>query len=167
MKQVKLRALEPEDIEVIYLWENDASVWDSSEAHVPYSRHNLTQYILTASTGDIYADRQLRLIGESEGKAVGCVDLYDFDPYHHRAGIGLLVDSAVRRQGYATAIVAAMLDFCKRELQLHLLYCDVAESNVSSLSVMQGSGFSIVGRRRDWLWMHDHYESALALEKIL
>lgn len=167
MKQLMLRALEPDDIDLIYRWENDPAVWDSSAAHVPYSRHALTQYLLSAVDGDIYAQRQLRLIGEEGGKAVGCADLYDFDPYHHRAGLGLLVDSALRGQGYGTALAAEITAFCKRELQLHLLYCDVDERNAACLQALRRNGFAEVGIRHGWLWMHDHYENAVAMEILL
>jgi diamine N-acetyltransferase len=167
MRQVTLRALEPEDVDIIYHWENDPAVWKYSAAHTPFSRHALTQYILAAMDGDIFSQRQLRLMGDSNGRTVGCIDLFDFDPYHHHAGVGLLVDSALRQQGYGAALLSALLPYCAKELQIHLLYCDIATANTPCIRLFQQQGFSLVGTRHEWLFAGDHYEDAVCMEKIL
>ncbi len=167
MNNVILRALEPEDIDTIYRWENDPAVWEHSATHQHYSRHSLTQYLLSATGSDIYATRQLRLIGTVDNTAVGCADLYDFDPYHLRAGYGILIDSTRRGQGHGTALTAALIDYCRRELRLHQLYTNVSVNNMACLKALQRNGFAVVGTRHDWLWKEDHYEDALILEKLL
>lgn len=147
-----LRALEPEDIDVIYAWENDPEVWNCGVAHAPFSRYQLTQYIMNASTGDVFADKQLRLIGEVEGCAVGCVDLYDFDPVHHRAAIGILVDSKQRRQGYAKQLLVELIKYAQLQLQLHQLYCMVACNNEASENTFRSVGFESCGKIQDWVY---------------
>ncbi len=37
-ERVTLRAMEPEDLEVLYTLENDTKTWDISSVNVPYSR---------------------------------------------------------------------------------------------------------------------------------
>ena len=58
---VKLRALEPEDLEMLYTIENNQSEWNVGATNVPYSRYVLRDYIANTAS-DIYADRQLRLM---------------------------------------------------------------------------------------------------------
>ena len=36
---VRLRAVEPEDVEAMYRWENDPAVWRVSGTLAPFSRH--------------------------------------------------------------------------------------------------------------------------------
>ena len=43
--RVSLRAMEPEDLEVLYTLENDTTLWDISSVNVPYSRYVLQQFI--------------------------------------------------------------------------------------------------------------------------
>ena len=43
--RIYLRAVEPEDMDVMYEMENDPSMWDISNFTVPYSRYVLRQYI--------------------------------------------------------------------------------------------------------------------------
>ena len=58
---VSLRAMEPEDLDVLYRIENDTKLWNVGCTNVPYSRFTLHNYIADCKN-DIYADRQLRLI---------------------------------------------------------------------------------------------------------
>ena len=59
--RIYLRAVEPEDMDVMYEMENDPSMWDISIFTVPYSRYVLRQYI-EGSQCDVFADKQLRLM---------------------------------------------------------------------------------------------------------
>lgn len=102
---VKLRALEPEDLDILYRIENDTTLWDAGCTNVPYSRYTLHNYIAD-STNDIYTDKQLRLMIENaEGEDVGIIDMMNFDPRHQRAEVGVVVMRRFRRRGYATAAV--------------------------------------------------------------
>lgn len=76
---IRLRALEPEDLEWLYSVENDEELWQWGSSNVPYSRYSLKTYI-AESRHDIYADGQLRLVIETEDEhlVLGCVDLIDF-----------------------------------------------------------------------------------------
>ena len=102
---VRLRALEPEDLDFLYRIENDEALWDCGTTNVPYSRQVLREYILSARN-DIYADGQVRLMAENEaGEVVGIGDFVNFDPRHQRAEIGLVVPVEYRRRGYGSAII--------------------------------------------------------------
>ena len=60
-ERIYLRAVEPEDMDIMYEMENDPSMWDISNFTVPYSRYVLRQYI-EGSQCDVFADKQLRLM---------------------------------------------------------------------------------------------------------
>ncbi|WP_367950492.1 GNAT family N-acetyltransferase [uncultured Alistipes sp.] len=88
---VRLRAVEPDDVEIMYLWENDPEVWRVSGTLAPFSRHALMKFV-EEQHSDVYLTRQLRLIIENpEGKAAGTLDLFELDPLNRRAGVGILV----------------------------------------------------------------------------
>ena len=50
---VLIRALEPEDLEYLYKWENDMDLWDVSDTLTPFSHFTLKKYIDNADK-DIY-----------------------------------------------------------------------------------------------------------------
>ena len=64
-RSVRLRAMEPEDLDLLYRIENDQELWCLGSTNVPYSRYTLHDYVAN-STGDIYSDKQVRLIIENE-----------------------------------------------------------------------------------------------------
>ena len=58
--QVKLRALEPEDLNFLYEIENDEMIWNVGLTNVPYSKNLLLDYI-ASSSGDIFSDKQVQI----------------------------------------------------------------------------------------------------------
>ncbi|HNW51213.1 MAG TPA: GNAT family N-acetyltransferase [Prolixibacteraceae bacterium] len=150
--QIRLRALEPDDVELLYRWENDPTTWKVSNIHAPLSKYMLASYI-KSSGSDIWESRELRLIIEtSEGNPVGSVELFDFDPYHSRAGVGILIfDLEERRKGLASNAISLLCNYAFSELGIYQLYANVSESNQPSLDLFKKLGFVHTGTKTDWL----------------
>ena len=167
-----LRAVEPEDLELLYLWENDRTVWQVSNTLVPFSRYQLKRYI-ESDPSDIHAHKQLRMMIDCRetGKpvhTVGSIDLFDFDPIHQRAGLGILIASADdRRKGYACEAILQMIDYCRNVLFLHQLYCNIAASNTASIHLFKKAGFEITGTKKDWLRTENGWEDEFLLQLII
>lgn len=164
---IRLRAMEPEDLDLLYRIENDRELWGVGSTNVPYSRYTLHDYIANAR-GDIYADRQVRLIVETaEGVAVGIVDVVNFDPRHRRAEVGIVVEKPYRRQGIATAAVALMADLARRVFHLRQLYGLASEANEASLRLFHRLGFERGATLREWLFDGEKYQNAVLMQLFL
>jgi diamine N-acetyltransferase len=164
---VHLRAIEPEDLDLLYLIENDRRLWNVGATNVPYSRYTLHDYIAT-SADDIYADKQVRLIIENEnGETVGMADVVNFCPQHQRAEVGLVILDAQRHQGYGYAAVAELLDYATGILHLHQLYAVIARDNHAALKLFVQSGFAEQNVLRDWLFDGRQYADAVLLQRFL
>lgn len=165
---ILLRAVEPSDIDMMYIWENDPDIWRVSNTVAPFSRHILERYV--NSVQDIYAEKQLRLIIEKVSSSktrgavknqLGCVDLFDFNPLHLRAGIGILIAGRERRKGYASEALKIVIRYAFKTLCLHQLFCHVHADNKASLQLFRKHNFSISGIQKEWVkvgkkW-HDEY----------
>lgn len=149
---VELRALEPDDLDFLYALENDRTIWAVSDTLAPISRHALREYLRHAAA-DFYEVRQLRLVVASVdwGQAVGVVDLFDFDPRHQRAGVGITIRRSERRRGYAWHTLQLVKEHAREVLHLHQLYCTIAQDNRASISLFKKAGFRQVGVRQEWL----------------
>ena len=169
---ISLRAVEPEDLELLYRWENDRTVWQAGNTLVPFSRYQLKRYI-ESDPGDIHAHHQLRMMIDcretgKQVRTVGSIDLFDFDPIHRRAGLGILIASASdRRKGFAYQAILQMMDYCRKVLYLHQLYCNIAVSNIASLQLFRKSGFEIAGTKKEWLRTETGWEDELLLQYIM
>ena len=157
--KIKLRALEPEDLELLYEWENNNAYWMISNTMTPFSKFTLKRF-LKHSHKNIYETGQLRLMIEliDEKITIGTIDLFDFDPFHKRAGIGILIaDEAQRRKGYASMALKCVIDYCFTTLQLHQLYCNILANNCESMDLFQKLGFVRIGVKKEWVKTADGY----------
>ena len=164
----RLRALEPEDIEVMYGWENDTNVWRDSGTTAPFSRHVLSRLIEEQQI-DIYATRQMRLVIEEAAnqEAVGAVDMFEFDPNNRRAGVGIIVSPPYRQRGFALDALLALERYASQILHLYQLWCSVTEDNAASLALFARAGYEQCGRRREWLLTTDGAKDEILMQKIL
>lgn len=165
--KISLRALEPGDSVLLYKWENDPEVWHISNTLTPYSRFDLDQYIL--NSGDIFTTKQLRLIiilTDNPEVAVGAIDLFDFDPMHRRAELGILVDDSYRGKGYAQEAIELMKDYAFNTLNLHQLYCHVPTNRKINIHLFNKCGFTITGTRQQWRWSRDQWTDEHIMQLI-
>jgi diamine N-acetyltransferase len=164
---ITLRAIEPEDIELLYLWENDPEIWKVSHTLAPFSKYILALYIKN-SDKDIFESKQLRLmIDTRDGKTIGAIDLFDFEPYHSRVGIGLLIHNQEdRSKGYATSALEILIDYCFNKLNIHQLYVNIETGNKISLHLFEKLGFEICGTKREWLRTDTGWKDEVMLQLI-
>jgi diamine N-acetyltransferase len=155
-----LRALEPEDLELLYEWENNSSNWIISNTVVPFSKYTLKRY-LENSHKSIYETGQLRLMIDHNTEnttTIGTIDIFDFDPFHKRAGLGILIaKEEYRRKGYASMAIVCLIEYCFSTLQLHQLYCNILANNCESMELFKKAGFVQSGIKRDWVKTSDNY----------
>jgi len=149
---VRLRALEPDDLELLYAWENDPEVWRVSNSHAPISKYMLANYI-KSSDQDIWESRQLRLVIELlDNQQVGSIEIFDFDPFHLRAGVGVIIFAdEERRKGVASQALRLLMNYAHNELGIYQLYANVAETNEASIALFRKLGFLQTGCKTDWL----------------
>ncbi len=168
-KIVRLRAPEPEDLDVLYQWENNTDIWLVSNTIVPFSRFILKKYIETAHL-DIFETRQLRFMiqtQEENSKTIGTIDLFDFDPYHCRAGIGILIgDEESKGKGFAQDALKTIILYSFSVLKLHQLYCHINPSNEPSIKLFKNNGFEISGEKKDWIWTNAGWTNEFVFQLI-
>ena len=168
-ENIRLRALEPEDLEVLYQWENDVDLWQYGSTLAPYSRFVLRDYITNALSQDIFQSRQLRLMiaNHTTQTPIGTVDLYDFDPTNLRAGIGILIDRDSRRQGLGFQTLQLMHEYARNILLLNQLYAYVPASNLPSYKLFQKSGYQETGLLKSWLKTPDIFSDVHFMQFFL
>lgn len=164
-EHISLRALEPDDLAFLYRMENDTELWNVGQTLAPYSRYVLKQY-LAESHRDIYDLKQLRLVIEykATAEAVGLIDLFDFDPHHRRAGMGILLDRAYWGKGIATEAMQLLCAYAFSFLHLHQLYAHVPVGNKASHALFLRSGFTVAGTLTDWLVDGEGYQDVFVMQ---
>lgn len=162
-----LRPIEPEDLDFLYPIENNEIFWEVSHTQTPFSRYVLKQYIENAHL-DIYETKQFRFIIEerSDKKQVGMIDLFDFNPQHKRAGVGILIHPYYQNRGFASEALSILIEYGFSYLNLHQLYANISSDNNKSLALFRKHNFTKVGIKKDWILVKGKYKDEILFQLI-
>ncbi|MCU0410280.1 MAG: GNAT family N-acetyltransferase [Bacteroidales bacterium] len=165
---IRLRAVEPEDLELLYRWENEEDNWKQSNTLVPYSKYILKRYIAN-SHKSLFETSQLRLMIDVKGerRTIGTIDLFDFDHYHLRAGVGILIaDPHDRKKGHGSAALECLIRYSFGTLGLHQLWCNILEGNEESMKLFLSHGFKLCATRSEWVRLNDGFVTEYMLQLL-
>jgi diamine N-acetyltransferase len=157
---IYLRALEPEDLEFVYTIENNENIWEVSNTQTPYSKFLIKQYLENAHQ-DIYEAKQLRLAicKNNDNTVIGLIDLFEFDPLHNRAGIGIVIQNENdRNQGFGKEALELLIKYAFTKLNLHQLFANIGTKNKSSLQLFTTFGFQKIGIKKEWNLVNGNYQ---------
>lgn len=158
-----LRAPEPEDLACMYLFENNPSLWDVGNTAGPYSRFYLKQYI-EQNNNDLYTDRQLRLMMELNHEVVGIIDICNFDPFHNRAEVGIVVAEEHRQKGIGKLALQLLTTYCFEYWGIHQLYAYMDVDNMASIQLFAGCGFKQSACLKDWIRIGMRYHDVYLMQ---
>ena len=168
---ISLRALEPEDVDLMYQCDNDeeARIWTDYSA--PLSRAQLMDYALNYDA-DPFKAGQLRLIAEKEqdegGKVpVGIVDLYNISQKDGKAYIGIYVLPEFRRQGTGSNILKVTEEYANRFLGLRMLVAKVSTQNGIAISLFKKAEYSQLAILPGWHRLGPAYHDIILFTRIL
>jgi len=165
--EIHLRALEPEDLLALEKIENDSAYWKYSNQTEPFSRVLLNQFIREQQQ-DIFQVRQKRFVISNQDKILlGCIDLFDFEPLHRRAGVGLYLLQEYRNKGIGSKALGLLAEYAKNILQLKTLYANIAIENMASKSLFQSAGFSQSGLKKEWNLYQGEFHDEYLYQKTL
>ena len=166
--QIALRALEPTDLDLLYEWENDATLWNVTDTIAPYSRQMLWQY-LENYTADIYQQQQLRLMAmlDAEKQPIGTVDFFHFNPLNNRAELGLYIAPEFRGEGYGRMVLDLLVSYARDHIGLRQLYVYISVDNAACLQLFDCYGFVRVGILKDWVKRGNTYRDVVLMQLLL
>jgi diamine N-acetyltransferase len=158
--------MEPEDLDLLYQIENDKNLWGVGATNVPYSRYVLHDYVANSS-GDIYTDKQVRLMVDCQQQTIGIVDLINFSPKHCRAEVGMVLMPSYRGKGLGEMILRELAQYAKTVLHLHQLYAVIGVDNAPAIHLFEKIGYSAGRVLTDWLFDGTHYQDAVLMQRVL
>ena len=166
---ISLRALEPEDLELIFEIENDSELWDFGTANFPYSRFAVKQY-LNNQPQDIYQAGELRMviIERNSNQPVGIIDLLNFSIQNHHAEIAIALKKEYRHKGYAKHALTLLEEYARNILGIHQLYAKVnSHLNPTAATFFQAQQYKVVATLPDWHYVNKQYHDITLLAKLI
>ncbi|MCT4615662.1 MAG: GNAT family N-acetyltransferase [Marinifilaceae bacterium] len=165
---IHLRAIEPEDLQLLYDWENNTEIWELGNTTQPFSIYTLKRYLETCHL-DIFENKQLRMVIQTNKtkRPVGLIDLFDFDPFNSRVGIGILInENKDRKQGFAGEALSLVCTYISEILLINQAYCNISEDNKASIQLFEKFGFEQNGVKKQWTKRRNKYIDELFFQKI-
>lgn len=165
---IRLRAVEPTDVDMMWQMETDSSQWRENGMSAPYSRANLKEYAENYDADPVRAG-QLRLVGElkENGDVFGLIDLYDISPTGRTAFVGIYVMAGMRGRGYAPRSLSLLEDYASRLLNLRILGAKVVDTNKASRRLFEDAGYMKCGELPGWILTGRESNSLLIYTKAL
>ncbi len=149
-ENMRLRAPEPEDLELLYNMENDTRLWSVGNTLLPYSRYTLRNYI-EQTRGDLYSERQARFIIELDSrKRAGMIDLAEYSPFDSRAEVCIGILGEYRNKGVAGEALSLLKEYATGYLGIHQLYAYIPAGHTASKKLFKGAGFSHTATLKEW-----------------
>ena len=129
VNELILRALEPNDLDLLYDIENDKSLWKYSNTSSPFSRNSLKKFIENSHL-DILEHKQIRLVLSDMGNtAFGFIDLFKYDMINRRAGVGIIIFEKYRSKGMGSKSLKLIEDYVVKHIPIHQLYAIISNEN--------------------------------------
>ena len=139
-KNIQLRYLEQSDLEFLYNVENDEKLWVYASKSQHFSKKILSDYIHNAKQ-DIEISKQVRFVISYKGKAVGMIDLFDYNC--QSAGVGVIVLQDYQKKGFAKESLSLLTDYAFSNLKLKKLFCSITANNIASIKLFTSFGFKL------------------------
>jgi len=144
----QLRALEPSDLSALLEAENNQEAYMNSDNYLPFSKAVLEKYL--NGEHDLLKHHQYRYAIDANGECAGFIDLFDYNPVHSRAGVGIYIVENQRGKGIAFHALQRLIEVSKVKLNIEYLHASISESNKASLNLFEKCGFQKNGIRTAW-----------------
>jgi diamine N-acetyltransferase len=162
-----LRALEPDDLDILYDTENDKSLWKYSNTSSPFSKHSLKKFIENSHL-DIIEHKQVRLVlSDKNNLPFGFIDLFKYDMTNKRAGVGIIIFEKYRSRGLGSISLDLIENYVKKYIPIHQLYANISSENIESIKLFEKHNYLKVGNKKDWIYYNNKYFDELLYQKIL
>ena len=162
-----LRALEPDDLDILYDTENDKSLWKYSNTSSPFSKNSLKKFIENSHL-DIIEHKQVRLVlSDKNNLPFGFIDLFKYDMINKRAGVGIIIFEKYRSRGLGSISLDLIENYVKKYIPIHQLYANISSENTESVKLFEKHNYLKVGNKKDWIYYNNKYFDELLYQKIL
>ena len=161
-----LRALEPDDLDILYDTENDKSLWKYSNTSSPFSKHSLKKFIENSHL-DIIEHKQVRLVlSDKNNLPFGFIDLFKYDMTNKRAGVGIIIFEKYRSRGLGSISLDLIENYVKKYIPIHQLYANISSENIESIKLFEKHNYLKVGNKKDWIYYNNKYFTNQIVKQI-
>jgi diamine N-acetyltransferase len=106
------------------------------------------------------------MIESPEKRVVGIIDLFNFEPFHSKAEVGIVIGETYRHQGIGELALLLLQEHCFDYLGIHQLYAHIDTTNEPSLRLFKKCGFEECGYLKDWMRTGKNFRDVVVMQCI-
>lgn len=160
-ERLLLRFPQPQDVEVLTAYRNDAEVAALQDWELPYPRERAQALVEDhADLTDLRNGRGHQVMIEQDGRLVG--DLYV--GLHEQGGvadIGFTLTRPAQGQGIATEAMGAVVDDLVERLGVHRVVAELSTENLASARLLERLGMTFEALTRKSFWWRGQWDDNL------
>ncbi|MCG6202734.1 spermidine N1-acetyltransferase [Psychromonas antarctica] len=161
--EVKLRALEKEDLRFVHQLDNNRHIM-SYWFEEPYESFGELEDLYIKH---IHDNTERRFIGTNkENESIGLVELIEINYIHRNAEFQIIITPNFQGKNYARALINKALDYAFTILNLHKIYLVVSENNHKAIHLYKKSGFIEEGCLVQQFFTNGKYWDAIRMYKL-
>ena len=163
---VRLRAVEPDDLERYHVWLNDPEVMDGLARRYPLSRAEELRWI-EEHAAPSYTEPQFAIETLADGTHIGGCGFFGVKPENREAELGIAVgDKAYWNRGYGSDAVETLCRFGFDEMNLHRIALWCHADNPRALRVYERTGFEVEARAREAVYQGGRWIDAVLMSRL-
>lgn len=156
-KRIKLRLLEPKDLEEIVAWRNSDQAYDAFFTHTLLNLDKQTRW---------YEDQlndpsqfNFAIVHSETGLTIGMISLYHIDPICKRCEWGrvMIGNKNYLDSGYAREAIEVVLEYAFEYLGMHRVQCTAMATNKKVVQLYDSIGFRREGVWREYVFKKGRY----------
>ena len=168
---VRLRAVDPEDWQVLFEWDQDTEALVlSGDIPFPQSRESAKKWAAEQAVREAKDDNFRWVVESLNGEFVGMIETHFCKRRHGTFQYGIAVRREHWRKGYASEAIRLVLAYYFRELRYQKVNAQVYSFNGASLDLHRKLGFREEGRLRRMVFadggFHDEVVFGMTAEEF-
>lgn len=159
-----LRRCEKEDASLLYELENDPLIDHTNTLIEPLALFE-ARTLTAARQSELLTNGFLLLVAclrlsspHSDAMPIGIVQLYNFDFFHRRSAVGIVLKAAYQKQGYGSKLLGMTLSYAFKALALQQVYAEMYPTNLAAKACFSKLGFHEVATLPQWYRVDEGYQ---------
>lgn len=163
-QRIFLRRCEEMDADLLYALENDPQIDRTNTLVEPLALFEARQ-ITSARESELLSNGFLLLVAclrqsemQGENIPIGIAQLYDFNFFHRRSAVGIVLKGEYQHRGYGEKVLHMLINYAFKALSLHQVYAEIYPTNIAAKTCFSKVGFQKVATLPQWYKMDDGYQ---------
>lgn len=166
-KLVRLRAIEPTDLERIQVWINDREVTQWLSARYPLSMAQEQRWLEGVASRPHAEGITLAIETLTEDRHIGSISLTRKSVESRNAELGIMIgDKPSWNAGHGTDAILTLLTFGFDEMNLHRIQLSVLDTNARAIACYRKCGFKEEGLLREDVYKAGRYHDMVIMSTL-